>query len=347
MLALRRESQRQASAYSRALSCRRQYKGAETWKHSASLLSRSTPISVASKTLARHHPSASVSRHYSSSTGSLTHASQNWEQNNRQQDNEKPKQSTLQWQFIISFGVAGTSLIFLMKRPPILNEQSEPTAPPLDHMTADSPLFAQSVEDVEDEEKRLHRNGVMRAFYKVGTFLQDYLIEPLGTTKRFIVLVFLFAPVILSMPMLLVGKRREGGRLRGRRMPKAEGGTRWGAKWWYSFLVKQMERAGPTFIKLAQWAGSRQDLFPKELCDLLGKLHSNGKPHSLKHTKKVIQRVFGKPFEEIFEYFPDEPLGIGAVAQVSSPLHLYGSGILLTKVVHILFTTGVSSQAEA
>ena len=69
-------------------------------------------------------------------------------------------------------------------------------------------------------------------------------------------------------------------------------------------------------VQLAQWAGSRQDLFPKELCDLLGKLHSNGKPHSLKHTKKVIERVFGKPFDEIFEDFPNEPLGIGAVAQV-------------------------------
>lgn len=70
------------------------------------------------------------------------------------------------------------------------------------------------------------------------------------------------------------------------------------------------------YPQLAQWAGSRQDLFPKDLCDLLGKLHSNGKPHSLKYTKKVIESVFGRPFDEVFEDFPDEPLGIGAVAQV-------------------------------
>lgn len=48
----------------------------------------------------------------------------------------------------------------------------------------------------------------------------------------------------------------------------------------------------------------------------MGKLHSNGRPHSLKYTKKVIEKVFGRPFDEIFEHFPDEPLGIGAVAQV-------------------------------
>jgi aarF domain-containing kinase len=57
-------------------------------------------------------------------------------------------------------------------------------------------------------------------------------------------------------------------------------------------------------------------LFPNELCQLLGKLHSNGKPHSLAYTKKVIESVFGRPFDEVFEDFPDEPLGIGAVAQV-------------------------------
>lgn len=177
--------------------------------------------------------------------------------------------------------------------------------------------FAKSVEELETEERRLHGNVIIRWLYVVGDALHYYIIEPLGTTKRFIVLVLLFAPVILTMPMLLVGRRREGGRRRGRRVPKTEGGQRWGALWWYAFLVKQMERAGPTFIKLAQWAGSRQDLFPKELCDLLGKLHSNGKPHSLAYTKKVIENVFGRPFDEVFEHFPDEPLGIGAVAQVS------------------------------
>lgn len=176
--------------------------------------------------------------------------------------------------------------------------------------------FAKSVEEIESEEKRTHANLVVRWIYSIHDNLQLYVIEPLGTAKRFLVLVAIFLPVIITTPMLLIGKRREGGRRRGRRMAKAEGGTRWGALWWYGFLVKQMERAGPTFIKLAQWAGSRQDLFPKELCDLLGKLHSNGKPHSLAYTKKVIERVFGRPCEEVFEDFPDEPLGIGAVAQV-------------------------------
>jgi aarF domain-containing kinase len=27
-------------------------------------------------------------------------------------------------------------------------------------------------------------------------------------------------------------------------------GERWGAIWWYGFLIRQMENAGPTFIKV-------------------------------------------------------------------------------------------------
>lgn len=91
---------------------------------------------------------------------------------------------------------------------------------------------------------------------------------------------------------------------------------RWGALWWYGFLVKQMERAGPTFIKLGQWAASRADLFPAALCDMMGKLHSNGQPHAFRHTRRVIEDVFGRPLDELFEKFDQEPIGCGAIAQV-------------------------------
>lgn len=52
------------------------------------------------------------------------------------------------------------------------------------------------------------------------------------------------------------------------------------------------------------------------LCQMFGRLHSNGKPHSLHYTKKALERSFGVPFEDIFLEFNEEPLGIGAVAQV-------------------------------
>lgn len=70
--------------------------------------------------------------------------------------------------------------------------------------------------------------------------------------------------------------------------------------------------------QLAQWAGSRTDLFPPSLCVQFGLLHSNGKPHSFAHTKRVVERVFGRKFDDVFETFEKEPIGCGAIAQVRS-----------------------------
>lgn len=153
------------------------------------------------------------------------------------------------WKTSIPLGAAaGLALLYWSTN--AITLESDKNSKEEDKLDENFSQFARSVEEVEEEEKRLHRNAVMRVIYRTGRFLQDYIIEPLGTTKRFIVLVLLFGPVILTMPMLLVGRYREGGRRRGRKVAKVDGGTRWGAKWWYGFLVKQMERAGPTFIKV-------------------------------------------------------------------------------------------------
>jgi aarF domain-containing kinase len=45
-------------------------------------------------------------------------------------------------------------------------------------------------------------------------------------------------------------------------------------------------------------------------------MHSRGKPHPFSHTKRVIEHVFQKPFEEVFEEFDQTPIGTGAIAQV-------------------------------
>ncbi|CDW98824.1 hypothetical protein, partial [Sporisorium scitamineum] len=218
---------------------------------------------------------------------------------------------------IASIAIAGLGTAFFvnwsLSRGPL---QSEPEASqaPNQEQRPQHKGFAPPVE--EDDQDLDRRNIVVRTFIKIGNVMHAIIIEPFGTGQRFLYLVVLFLPVILTAPMLLVGSRREKGRRRGRRVRKDEEGDRWGATWWYSFLVKQMERAGPTFIKLAQWAGSRQDLFPDELCQRLGRLHSNGKPHSFRYTKRVIERLFQRPFDQIFEQFGHEPMGIGAVAQV-------------------------------
>ncbi|KAI6136306.1 hypothetical protein F5141DRAFT_1073758 [Pisolithus sp. B1] len=140
---------------------------------------------------------------------------------------------------------------------------------------------------------------------RILNLLQEYVVDPVMTAKRFLQLLMLFLPVIAMMPMLLVGN------------PERElYGDRWGAIWWYGLLVSKMQAAGPTFIKLAQWAATRRDLFPTVLCDKFGELHSRGRPHPLECTIYVLEKVFQRPFDDIFEEFDQNPIGTGAIAQV-------------------------------
>ncbi len=49
----------------------------------------------------------------------------------------------------------------------------------------------------------------------------------------------------------------------------------------------------------------------------MSSLHSNAPAHSLANTKRTIVKAFGgRPFEDIFEEFQEQPLGVGAIAQV-------------------------------
>src|SRR5260370_14826402 len=75
-------------------------------------------------------------------------------------------------------------------------------------------------------------------------------------------------------------------------------------------------KASHLLLQLAQWAASRQDLFPAGMCESFGQLHSAGKHHPLWHTKHIIENVFKRPFDEVFVSFDEDPIGVGAIGQV-------------------------------
>lgn len=74
--------------------------------------------------------------------------------------------------------------------------------------------------------------------HKILLFIKVNICEPILTAGRFIHLTILFVPVLLVTPIILFGPRR------GRH------NERFGALMWYAFLTRQMQRAGPTFIKV-------------------------------------------------------------------------------------------------
>ncbi|KAK9269057.1 hypothetical protein L1049_000825 [Liquidambar formosana] len=87
-------------------------------------------------------------------------------------------------------------------------------------------------------------------------------------------------------------------------------------KTWLRVVHLTLEKAGPAFIKWGQWAAARPDLFPRDLCNELAKLHTKAPAHSFAFTKKTIEKAFGRKLPEIFGKFEEEPVASGSVAQV-------------------------------
>ncbi|PYI24250.1 ubiquinone biosynthesis protein [Aspergillus japonicus CBS 114.51] len=154
-----------------------------------------------------------------------------------------------------------------------------------------------------DDEAR----GLSRLWQTLVLYGYRFVYDPIATGFRFVHLLIIFLPVVFTAPILCLGGNGKN----------REAVLSSGTIWWYKFLVRSMERAGPAFIKLGQWAASRTDIFPPDLCDIMSSLHSNAPAHSLRQTKKIISKAFNNlPFEDIFDEFYEEPLGVGAIAQV-------------------------------
>lgn len=93
----------------------------------------------------------------------------------------------------------------------------------------------------EEIEKKIPDDvhGIKRFFRSIWAFLDLYIYEPIATSLRFLHLVIIFVPVIITVPAIWFGKRQ-----------KLRDSERSGTLWWYGFLVSSMERAGPAFIKV-------------------------------------------------------------------------------------------------
>ncbi|KAI9208438.1 ABC1-domain-containing protein [Polychytrium aggregatum] len=137
------------------------------------------------------------------------------------------------------------------------------------------------------------------------SFGMQSLYRLVRISVRVVVLALIFLPVAASFPLWLVVDYHD---IVNGREPRRV--------WWPWMLLYAFELAGPTFIKLGQWASSRKDMFPPYLCDILSKLQANVKPHSIQATRVMIQREFGRPIEDMFELFQEKEIGVGAIAQV-------------------------------
>jgi len=104
--------------------------------------------------------------------------------------------------------------------------------------TAEKRMLEVSREEIKKKVDE-NNNSLVRLGQKIVIFLDLYIWEPICTGVRFLQLAAIFVPVILTVPMIWVGNRD----------PEHDN-ERSGTLWWYGFLVKAMELAGPAFIKV-------------------------------------------------------------------------------------------------
>ena len=74
--------------------------------------------------------------------------------------------------------------------------------------------------------------------------------------------------------------------------------------------------SGAAFIKWAQWAAVREDLFPPEFCEAMSQLHDQAPTHSFAATQREVRYAFGVEVSDLFKGFDEKPLASGSIAQV-------------------------------
>ena len=82
-------------------------------------------------------------------------------------------------------------------------------------------------------------------------------------------------------------------------------------------MRRTLESGGAAFIKWGQWASTRYDVFPAQLCKELEMLQAGAPEHSWRKTREILQRAYGgEQLDEIFAWMDKAPIASGSIAQI-------------------------------
>jgi aarF domain-containing kinase len=164
------------------------------------------------------------------------------------------------------------------------------------HLLGSTPSTAQCYQ------KTLSKNGSSHTLAEGSLTLAQLnalvsrLAEEITLVQRGVFLFFLFIPMLVTAPVLLLTDKHRDN--------------------WLKLMIWTIEHAGPAFIKWGQWAATRPDLFAPDVCSALGGLQTNAPSHTFKHTKNTVETAFKLPLEQIFATFDEKPVASGSIAQV-------------------------------
>lgn len=81
-------------------------------------------------------------------------------------------------------------------------------------------------------------------------------------------------------------------------------------------LAADLERLGPTFVKLGQLLSTRADLLPPAYLDALRRLQDKVEPFSYAEVEEIVQAELGVRISKAFSSFEREPVAAASLGQV-------------------------------
>ena len=83
-------------------------------------------------------------------------------------------------------------------------------------------------------------------------------------------------------------------------------------------LATDVERMGPTFIKLAQLLSTRADLLPQPYIEALTRLQDKVEPFAFTEVEQIVASELGVRISKAFSYFESTPIAAASLGQVHS-----------------------------
>lgn len=81
-------------------------------------------------------------------------------------------------------------------------------------------------------------------------------------------------------------------------------------------LPNDLERLGPTFVKIGQLLSSRADLLPQEFLKPLSRLQDKVKPFPYEDVEFIVERELGAKISKLFSNFEITPIAAASLGQV-------------------------------
>lgn len=81
-------------------------------------------------------------------------------------------------------------------------------------------------------------------------------------------------------------------------------------------FARDLERMGPTYIKMGQLLSTRFDLLPSSYTEALTRLQDTVDPFCFAEVREIVEEELGARIKDVFAFFDEEPLAAASLGQV-------------------------------